>query len=377
VRPIVILVFSILSLTTTAFSSDTLFIRSIRTIDICSDNRSALIVLDVGPVTARDSLMLFDITLSYDPTVFRPGVLLKQNTIGSQLDFYGGPHMSLAIEREIRLAGFSINRNAIGSLPLTAFNGEIIGDYCENLALFSLAYEPEFNEEFKKNITIVAIDSIVTIRNQKIDPHLGCLFEEDLVDFSDHDSIRIALNIQGTKSIERYVTIRNELSKGASRILLTQTAENQVKIVSSSDNQIVLKIQPNEEVQQITIIVSKIAQDSVEGSVVAFMSTDTCACTIPSLQDTIKYQYAPNPSTTVDADEGVEVITINDGIITIQPLHEQLKSVEIVDVLGVTVWKMASTATPTIIATPNLHSGMYFVVVTTNTSMYARKIVKK
>ncbi len=373
-RSIIWLILVMIGLTVTGRSDDTLFVRSFRTIDMCSSQRSALFVLEMGQINASDSLMLFDITFGYDTNSLRPGVLLKENTLGNQLNYYNGPFMNLTVPSEIRLSGFSINRVAVGRLPLIAFNADVLADFCHPTSLLTLPYTPEFNEEFKRPPNLIVIDSVISVKNQRSDTTKGIQFDVDSIANDSSNVLKVPFTIDQGLAVGSNVrfSLMNRQGYNIVNIEVDQADAEVGSIDESTAN-----IEIRENVRSITgNLVLMRTLDTASATISAVVTVDSCQCIRPEKRGRIGISYIKEPTTSVDADEDAELFRITSGRIILQHLHEH-PIASIIDILGKHWW---SSNTPVLELNLNeldLPSGVYYVILQTSTRTQARNFVKK
>jgi len=363
-----------IGLTVTGRSDDTLFVRSIRTIDKCSSQRSALFVLEMGQINASDSLMLFDITFGYDTNSMRPGILLKENTLGNQLNYYNGPFMNLTVPSEIRLSGFTINRVAVGRLPLIAFNADVTADFCSPTSLLTIPYSPEFNEEFKKTPNVVVIDSVISVANQRSDSTKGIQFNVDSIGTDSSRVINVPFTIDQGLAVGSYAHFALANNNGYKTVNV-EVDQLGIEIVAIDDSTVTILI--HENIQSITgRIVLNRNLDTATTTITALVTVDSCQCIRPVKQDRLEISYTKESTTSVDADEDVEIFHITDGRIILQHLHEH-PIATIVDILGKHWWSSNAPVLELDLNEIDLPSGVYYVVLKTSTCTQARNFVKK
>lgn len=373
-RSIIWLLLMMIGLTVTGRSDDTLFVRSIRTIDKCSSQRSALFVLEMGQINASDSLMLFDITFGYDTNSMRPGILLKENTLGNQLNYYNGPFMNLTVPSEIRLSGFTINRVAVGRLPLIAFNADVTADFCSPASLLTMPYSPEFNEEFKKTPNVVVIDSVISVANQRSDSTKGIQFNVDSIGTDSSRVIDVPFTIDQGLAVGSYAHFALTNNNGY-KTLNIEVDQIGIEIVAIDDSTVTIQIREN--VQSITgRIVLNRNLDTAAATITAHVTVDSCQCIRPAKQDRLEMSYTKEPTTSVDADEDVEIFHITDGRIILQHLHEH-PIATIIDILGKHWWSSNAPVLELDLNEIDLPSGVYYVVLKNSTRTQARNFVKK
>lgn len=373
-RSIIWLLLMMIGLTVTGRSDDTLFVRSIRTIDKCSSQRSALFVLEMGQINASDSLMLFDITFGYDSNSMRPGILLKENTLGNQLNYYNGPFMNLTVPSEIRLSGFTINRVAVGRLPLIAFNADVTADFCSPTSLLTMPYSPEFNEEFKKSPNVVVIDSVISVANQRSDSTKGFQFNVDSIGTDTSRVIDVPFTIDQGLAVGSNVRFALANNNGY-KIVNIEVDQVGTETVNIEDSTVTILIRDNVQSTTGRIVLNR-NLDTATVTITALVTVDSCQCIRPAKQDRLEISYTKESTTSVDADEDVEIFHITDGRIILQHLHEH-PIATIIDILGKHWWSSNAPVSELNLNEIDLPSGVYYVVLQTSTRTQARNFVKK
>lgn len=343
-RCLLYLVTAALLTTANAESADTLFVRSVRIVDMCSADQSALIVLDLGRVFASDSLLLFDITIGYNPRQFQPTSILASGTLSERLTFGGGPFMNLTIPGEIRLNGFDVSRPAFGDRPLVAFNGTLLEDGCNTTVEMSIPYRPEFNEEFKKQVEVFTVDTIKKEFKPQANLSSGGSFVEDTIRISDNEQ-SAPIHAKTLVSPNSTVTATFELD---------QSDSFQIDTIISSDVEI-LRHSRNDKEYAVTFI----GQHSESTITCTVGSNDTnrltmstsilrvklkyedCTCEIPAKIDScivVVQAKQLDTTTKVGVDENPVAISVSNNSIAFQSSHEHLQSIECYTILGNKMW---------------------------------------
>jgi len=397
-RCLLYLVTAALLTTANAESADTLYVRSIRTVDMCSAEQSALIVLDLGRVFASDSLLLFDITIGYNPRQFQPTSILASGTLSERLTFGGGPFMNLTIPGEIRLNGFDVSRPAFGDRPLVAFNGTLLADGCNSTVELSIPYRPEFNEEFKKQVEVLAIDTIRKEFRPRPNSSNGGSFVEDTIRISDKEQTA-SIQTEILVSTNSTVTATFELDQGA-KVEIDTITSSDVEILrqSRNDKEYAVTFTGQQSVSTLTCTVGSNdtnRRTTAMGILRVTVKYEDCTCEIPAKIDScIVVAQAKHLDTTtkVGVDENPVAISVSNNSIAFQSSHEHLQSIECYTILGNKVWtyteNMNYDQCP-ITDTNNsrssehytrhyslktLHEGLYIVIVQTNRGRHVLKL---
>lgn len=367
-----------LRLTMWVHSDDTLIVRSLRIIDACSSSKSALIVIDIGRVTTGDSLMLFDITLGYNAEEFRPGTILRENTLGAQLNFDNGPFINLQVPGEIRLSGFHVTRPANGNQPLIAFNGEVLRTDCGRHALLTMPYSPEFNEEFKKSYSTIVLEPVEVHTNPKMDTTIGVELARDTIRFLYDETDTVAFTLSKPTGVSGEATF--ELADFAESVRIDEvlTDHEGAEVQTMTHKKMTLKLASFVDILSGHIVLSKRTNNSLNSYLTARMRLDSCACVTPGKVSQSWIQYEPRPTTTknLDAAEGSETYYTDNEYLYGQNVQEHPVNIRVFDVMGNECWS-TTCHLPCKLSRQDMSLGLYYVTITGSRSRRVIQFVRK
>jgi len=170
-------------------ADDTLKVRSIRLVDVCSQERTFVVTASVGEIFSSDSLLSFDITINYDTAVLRPTTGLPSGTM-AELMKYGdfSPYYNFQVPGEMRVGAFTISTPARGNRPLFAVGGTFRGN-CPDTGRLGIFFTPEFNPEFKKRVTVYDVEYVHTTATPVTRNDVGLMWQQKnaAISFPDTD----------------------------------------------------------------------------------------------------------------------------------------------------------------------------------------------
>src|SRR6056300_1350731 len=129
-------------------------ILDLNPVDLCGKEfeREVIVAPTIGTVIKSDSLIGFELSLSYDPEVVRMNRVLTINTFADRFKYKksnaDGDNGEIIFEGAVDLKGFP--NPLSGSLPLVGFAGDFIGD-CNDTVVFGINYFFPF-DDFKGSV---------------------------------------------------------------------------------------------------------------------------------------------------------------------------------------------------------------------------------
>ncbi len=323
--------------TSAAVADDTLNIRSLRSIDVCGSEKSALIAIDLGEIYFSDSLMSFDITLSYDTTYLIPGSVLSNGTLSQQLSWMDGPILNAAEPGELRVFGASILTPAKGNLPLVAITADAKSMICGVTTPIELVYPADFNPEFKRSYSLWKGDSVRFIARQVDIATKGFSFDVQDVTIGGTDSTLDVPFVVTTRSRDNNeLTVRLALaSKDGVLIDRAYIGNNAVTVAQGRDT-VWITLSGTDTVHQGTLRLRQVTTDSLSIALTGSIMTTACACTIPKKTDQRVVRTTLSTSTGIeetDIDDDPEMTLIN-GMINLQGGHEYPMELKVYDLYG-------------------------------------------
>lgn len=327
-----------------ALAADTLKVTSQRIIDMCGQEQRWLIVADLGEIYVSDSLLSFDIILGYDAARMRPTTGLKSGTLSEQLDLFDSPYFNFVTKGEIWVSAAGLTRPARGKLPLFAVAGDYIGT-CNQSTNITVAFAPEFNEEFKRKVEVYRTDSVVSVAIPKSRPDLGAFTTVQALQMEGKDSTaegEIVLRCMGMR--DSLLNLKLALSRpDVFEIVSVWSEDANVRDLTLSGNQrdtsgVMLKVNALADSVTIRYSVRSLtdSRDTTETLSVYMASSLECGCIRPTGSAVITLHSRKQDTTTVDADvdEATDYIVLRDGTIIVQCLHRQPESITVYSLLG-------------------------------------------
>ena len=319
-----------------ALADDTLNIRSLRSIDVCGSEKSALIVIDLGEIYFSDSLMSFDITLSYDTTYLIPGTVLSNGTLSQQLSWMDGPILNAAVPGELRIFGASILTPAKGNLPLVAITADAKRLTCGVTTPIALAYPADFNPEFKRTFSLWNGDSIRFTARQTVNPSAGFSFGgSDLVIGGKDSTLDVPLSVTTSGRNNEELIARIDV-EGFGVIIDSATLSGTAMTISKDGLSAFMALGGVDTVFNGTVHLRQETSDSLIVPITGKVEATSCACTAPGKRQQVQVATTTSTSTTVhetDIDDD-PVITLINGMISMQGGHEYPVELKVYDVFG-------------------------------------------
>jgi hypothetical protein len=320
--------------------NDTLKIRSLREINVCGSATEALLSIDLGEIYFADSLLSFDITLSYDTTYLRPGVALSSGTLSEQLSWMDGPLTNAVIPGEFRVFGASILTPAKGNLPLVALTMDAQRVVCGVSTPIELAYPADFNPEFRRDYSLWQGDSIRFVAKQTIRTDLGTSFDEDTKVLPGKDSIsRVPFSV--TLPSAKWQPMMVTLESSDPKIVVIDSLEivGVLGVVTGEGAQASAEVSGSDTVVRGSAWIRQITQDSLIAEITAGVIATSCMCDVPAKADTLRLTTTSTVLSSAGDDDKADIdggteISIVDEMMTIQGDHEYPMIVRVYDVFG-------------------------------------------
>lgn len=328
-----------------ALAADTLKVTSQRIVDMCGQEQRWLIVADLGEIYVSDSLLSFDIILGYDASRMRPTTGLKSGTLSEQLDLFDSPYFNFVTKGEIWVSAAGLTRPARGRLPLFAVAGDYIGT-CNQSTNVTVAFAPEFNEEFKRKFEIYRTDSVVSVAIPKNRSDLGAFTTVQALQMEGKDSTaegELVLRCMGMR--DSILNLKLALSRpDVFEIVNVWSEDANVRDLVLSGNQrdtsgVMLNVNALADSLTIRYSVRSLtaSKDTTETLSASMSSSLECGCIRPTGSVNVAlHSRMPDDTTTVDTDvdEATDYIALSDGTIIVQCLHRQPESITVYSLLG-------------------------------------------
>lgn len=172
--------------------------------NLCTGDRSVLLVVDIGEVKQTDSLFGFYLNIGYDRSKIQFNQEVKTNTLSengtSQFSFWDPSCTSGCIKGHV--ISSNLNRVLAGKKPLIAFLGRIIDTCASNsdMNLVDLQFGEEFAKEFRSTISVgfeTIKDGVLSIQM------IATVIEREMLIESDSSySLSVGLSsIKGLKNV--------------------------------------------------------------------------------------------------------------------------------------------------------------------------------
>ena len=323
--------------TSAAVADDTLNIRSLRSIDVCGSEKSALIAIDLGEIYFSDSLMSFDITLSYDTTYLIPGSVLSNGTLSQQLSWMDGPILNAAEPGELRVFGASILTPAKGNLPLVAITADAKSMICGVTTPIELVYPADFNPEFKRSYSLWKGDSVRFIARQVDIATKGFSFEVQDVTIGGTDStIDVPFVVTNRSRDNNDLTVQLALASTDGVLIDRAYIGNNAVTVAQGRDTVWITLSGTDTVHQGTLRLRQVTTDSLSTVLTGSIMATACACTIPKKTDQRVVKTTLSTSTGIDEKDIDDdpVITLINGMINLQGGHEYPMELKVYDLYG-------------------------------------------
>lgn len=371
----------------TVKAQDTLQVKSLRTIDVCSGAKRWLISASLGTIRFADSLESFDITIGYDRRVLRPTDVLKEGTLSAQMS--NGPTMNVIVPGEMRIFGFNVARSVAGSVPLIAVAGDFLGS-CDDRGVLTVPYPPDFNGEFKRNVTVLTGDIVTAVAVTKNDATAGCRFSTDslrITDVSESTTFGISIEPYKGSTTERIIEIQGARESDTVYYRITDVrsvdncrVDSMVRVRHLTKAYVTVDSNGLDRSSSLTVSVgrSNVTTTTVVDLVGSLVHLDSCSCVRPLLSDTVSIKISPIVSSVLSSvDEHTCTVNVRNDNVTGECDHQQMKNLEIFDLYGRRIrGEVKANSTSVEISTDNLPSGILFVRLQCGRNQTVKTIVK-
>ncbi|HCN06030.1 MAG TPA: hypothetical protein DIS79_10460 [Bacteroidetes bacterium] len=353
-------------------ADDTLKVRSIRLVDVCSQERTFVITASVGEIFSSDSLLSFDITINYDTAVLRPTTGLPSGTM-AELMKYGdfSPYYNFQVPGEMRVGAFTISTPARGNRPLFALGGTFRGT-CPDTGRLGVFFAPEFNPEFKKMVTVYDVNYVHTTATPTTRNNVGLTWAQRNNVISHPDTVlehELLVHASGLIGDSLLLTLESQREDLEIDTVATQAQDgtNILNITRNETGQYTVVFTTSDSVANFTVRTrSTYRLDSTVSSVWGTLTTrNTCSCVRPGKVDTLFVTAVRTDTTTstTDIQEGsVKLRKINE-IIELQGVLGSSATIEVFGIEGNLIQRHHFTpgSNPAVSLT-NFPTGMYFIV---------------
>ena len=368
----------------TTAASDTLWIKSMQQIDMCSGERKFLIAAWMGQVYFSDSLQSFDITIGYDTSRFTPTDGLISGTLAEYMKFSDiSPFFNFRLPGEMRVGGFTINSNVAGDKPLFAITGNYKGA-CTDTGTFTMPWPASFNEEFKGEVKFFRSDTISVVATARPVDTIGIACEADTVVIPGVDSVRVVtMQLKQRLLVGRPLKVHLELEREG--VVAIDDVEGEVidsmRLASNGTTaEIWLTGQAENSNVNVTMRSVSDAKDTMVVLTMRMEDEGECQCIVPRLKDSI--DIISRTTTSDVKDVGVYESTAiqleyTDGVLRMQCLHGQPWRVQVANVLGMVISEtMVEQGELKELQLADGQTGMLFVQATDGKQQVTRTLIK-
>ncbi len=370
-------------------AGDTLRIESVRTVNLCSNDKTFLLTASIGEVFFSDSLMYFDITLRYDTSVIRPTQGFPQGTLAGQLEFGEyNPAYNFRTPGEIKVSAFSISTHAKGNIPLIAIGGNFVGDCHDSDSItvptIGMFYALDFNKEFKRKVTVDVSEIFAAVAIPVIKPSIGATIDTEAVHIESPDStasFTIDLTTPELKNTRAALTVTKVPTNGISIdtvILVGATADSMKRI--GIDTVKVYYVAPSGPLQaQVVLSASHERNNDSTTFTASVQSLEDCGCITPAKTDSVRVvTHKKTVSALSDVDEDSVTIRMMEDAIVVQGVHGQPGFLTVYALDGAIVYRVAFNEGTNRIQVPihDLPHGVYFVKTTSGGLTLTKKLLK-
>ena len=352
-------------------------ILDLNPVDLCGKEfeREIIIAPTIGTVVKSDSLIGFEISLSYDPEVVRMNRVLTINTFADRFKFKksnaDGEKGEIVFEGAVGLQGFP--NPLSGNLPLVGFAGDFIGS-CNDTAIIGINYFFPF-DDFKGSVDADTTLEIAGTIVDKPSRSIGFEIEESEMILKKDSSanLNVNLNLGELSSLEfwqvRFVLDTDSIS--IDEIVGNNSVEiSNVTLEDDNGYLVDMKILDTEETNiMLNLKSSKYDTADVRLNIETVTTTEcACATRFPGAEFAFTNEQSED-SVSTSVDYFVEYNNINGLII---PKTEGI-NIQVYNILGNKIDEMYCNVN-NVYDSNKLKEGIYFIKVTTsnNTKIYKK-----
>lgn len=378
-----IAVLTVIVAVSTATAQDTVKIVSLRTIDVCTNDKRWLVAVSLGRINFSDSLQSFDITIGFNRDILRPTDALKEGTLAGQMSI--GPLVSLTTPGEMRVSGFNTVRSVGGDLPLIGVAGEFLGT-CSDIGALTLPYPIDFNGEFKRKFDVAVIESVQPVAVAKNESTKGIRFLETSAAIDDTlDSTTLTAEVIGeirdggmaiTLSVEgewdSLATFQPTVRVENANLIEVRKELRSITVSLTSDPKTALQPQVHYD------FLRRSTASAGKFNVMVFSrNSDLCACFQPTIKDTALIEVKKSiVSSCKSDDDAVCTIDVHEGYIIGKCYHDRIQSIDVKDVAGRSIITAAPVASTGFISIEDFPHGVFLATMTCGNGTTQKTIVK-
>lgn len=363
-------------------SQDTLFLESLKEVNLCKDKRQVIVQLSIGDVAKEDSLFGFDVGIRYDPEKITAIQGLTGGTMAEYAD-----HAQLNPTSEPGLAtGFAVlmgMKPYVGSRPLIGFAAKFTGD-CDDTTDITIEYL-EFTQEFKRKITHYVPARIFS--TQANENTIQIDIDLDSVSLTNEDSVEIHVSLISPQDIDIgnfSILIENDISLNYGYILEFDDMDGKIltyAIQNTELGKIVTFIA--DDFTGGKLFTAKLKSEYVENDYTDILQMsvsleDKCKCISALLPDSVIVDYKYKDTTTSSVESKIEnQFQVNVDLDELMIIAENGKFIESVKVYSVTGDLLLDnkyySEKKVVFGTDKFNNGFYIIVInnqlTTNFSI--------
>jgi len=294
----------------------------LNSIDLCGKEfqKEVIIAPTIGNILRSDSLIGFELSLSYDPAVIKMNKILTINTHADGFQYTqmhtDGETGEIVFEGAVDLKGFP--KPISGDRPLIGFGGNFIGD-CFDSTVVKVNYFFTF-DDFKGSVDA---DSELEIIGSIVDkPTRAISFEimEDHINLKKDSITKVNVNLDlGEMSSLEYWKIKANIDSDSVRIdsVNVKGAAELIDVTNSEDNGYYIELKVNDATDvgfELSLLSSKIDSSEVRLDLETVETTECiCATNFPNYDKT--FYNLETEDTTSSVDYSLMDYTFENGIL--------------------------------------------------------------
>lgn len=288
-------------------------------VDLCSKDSTFILTVNLGTLKTEDSLLLYDMSLSFPLSRARFIQVLYSNTLSAGLEYKD--HVVTA-RNVLRVYGFNVSSPIVGSAPLFAALFKVVGACTDSIPI-GFNSVPDANPEAK--VYYRSLEGTPVPLKIQDSPLRSLKFEfsNDTIAFSSlRDSQQVQVNVTVPGSARLY-TLGMRLHYDTSAIRVTDVgslteADSIMSQVTGSGLDVVMRsLTGLNNTSGITFWIRRTDSSSTIRNIqIDMFDKDSCACITRSQDDTVAVLYKP-VNVAVDehesTDDSADETLINNG----------------------------------------------------------------
>lgn len=247
--------------------------------DLCSDRQVVVTIGLSEPLYSSDSLLLFEVAVSYDPQRLQFLAPLFSGTLVEDADYRGSGMIDSAT---VRIYAFNVMRPLVGMRPLCGLLFRYRQD-CPDTTRMWIPYEPEKNAEAK-----IAYGKLGSVLVEAIEPEspqrsLTVQFPDSLVHAPVGQRLELPLEFKiatGTRLRRWAFTVKTSDSVSLENIRLLENDSLQLVLHSESRNRVEAEVLSPSPVSGRAVMLHVVAQlvALIPGTVTVEITPPSCSC---------------------------------------------------------------------------------------------------